>query len=191
MAGYSTIYGVNYHSTPDFELRRADAQTMSFTDWQGYLGWTSRPPDPPGNQGYTIDNDGMHFYADTTAWQAMSAAGTYGPNCRVRATGTGAVMARFAAILPRAGTYRVNTRWPADSTRSTHVTVYVKHLGGMTPVVVNQRENGSQWNSLGSYNFDSATAAEVLVADSNMGSVAADGVWFEPVTARVEDALLY
>jgi PKD repeat protein len=56
----------------------------------------------------------------------------------------------------------------------------VHHAGGVAEVIVNQRENGGKWISLGTHPFAAGSPAHVVVSGEN-GPVCADAVKFEQI----------
>ncbi|GIF72060.1 FAD-dependent oxidoreductase [Asanoa siamensis] len=90
-------------------------------------------------------------------------------------TAKGVNRLRFRPSLPSSGTYAVYLRWTADPNRSSNVPIDIVHNGGVTTRVVDQRANGGQWVSLGSYSCGAGTAASVLIRTENTnGYVIAD-----------------
>jgi len=88
-----------------------------------------------------------------------------------------------------AGQYNVYARWRAWPSRSTSVPYTITYSGGAsTPVNVNQRENGGQWVSLGTYDFDEgAGSVSINLTNYNTslnGTVCADAVKFVPTGAK-------
>jgi len=102
----------------------------------------------------------------------------------------------FRPVLPAAGTYEVLIKYTAGGNRATNTPVTIATKPGVPPVTlaVNQQLNGSTWFSLGTFDFDPATAAVTI---SNNGTtspgtagafVIADAVKFsEPVAAPLND----
>jgi len=87
---------------------------------------------------------------------------------------------RFTPDLPISEIYTVYTRWTAYSNRDDNVPIDIQHTSGTTGVLVNQKVNGSQWVSLGSYAFDKGTAGNVTISnDGTTQAVIADAVRFE------------
>ncbi|CAM2815499.1 hypothetical protein [Rariglobus hedericola] len=84
-------------------------------------------------------------------------------------TKSGTQSVQFTPTLPSAGTYEVFAWWPAATNRSPSVPFKVTHAGGNQTVNVDQRINGSQWYSLGTYTFNAGTTGNVLVTNAYTG----------------------
>ncbi len=64
--------------------------------------------------------------------------------------------------------------------RRISVPIDITHLGGTSTVTVNQRQNGGQWNQLGTtWNFD--TTATIAIRSLGNGSTSADAIRVQPV----------
>jgi len=85
-----------------------------------------------------------------------------------------------------AGNYEVFMWWTTADNRGPNTEVRINHNGGTATLNINQRLNYGQWNSLGTYYFDSAGSV-VLIATSEMRtstrmySSCADAVQFKYV----------
>jgi len=82
----------------------------------------------------------------------------------------------------------VSLRWTAAPNRSNNTPITIHTRAGVAPVArsVNQQTNGSQWFSLGTFDFDPATAAVILANAGTTGYVIADAVMFSPPTATAD-----
>jgi type IV pilus assembly protein PilY1 len=92
--------------------------------------------------------------------------------------------ATWTPDIPSAGVYEVRARWRATPNRSENVGYTITHAGGTDTVSKNQRLNGGEWVSLGTYSFDAGTGGNVTmsctVTDTSQDSVCADAVEFLP-----------
>lgn len=173
-AGYetavTTIVGVNTRNTPLYELRRyAVYPDTPLATFQGYA------------------NAGL----GGTPWTgSTSEAGYLGANYQYAAAGDGAAVATWTATLPASGGYQVSARWTAHSNRASNAPYTLTHDGGTTTVLMNQKVNGNQWVSLGTYQFTAGTPYTVSVSNNADGFVIADGVRFTAL-AGVDDWMLY
>ncbi len=75
-------------------------------------------------------------------------------------TGKGTKSVVFTPEIPVAGQYEVYLWWTEYANRATNVPVDINHSGGTETVTVNQQTNGSQWNLLGTFQFDAGTAGK-------------------------------
>ena len=69
----------------------------------------------------------------------------------------------FAPNITAAGNCEVFMWWPVWTGANTNTQVDIVHADGTATVTVNQSANGGQWNSLGSYNFNSGTAGTITI----------------------------
>ncbi|MHC5060204.1 MAG: PKD domain-containing protein [Planctomycetota bacterium] len=138
-----------------------------------------------------VDNDGSGTLS-TGTWRVSGGEEPYG---------TASLWARDQATYTwqfdsqPAGTYEVFMWWTEFSSRYDQVPVDIVHSDGTSTVTVNQQQDGGQWNSLGTYYFDS-TGTVTVTADHGSGiSTCADAVWFsllsdnEPPTAYIDSII--
>ena len=145
--------------------------------------WPERPR--PG--GLVADNTDAACVTIHGAWTSSNyEPGFVGTNyLHDGNTGKGQKWVSFRPSLPKAGSYEVFLRWTSSQNRATNTPVTLITRSNAPPVqlVVNQQVNGGRWNSLGTFEFDPATA-EVIVANSNAtGYVIADAVQFVDTSA--------
>lgn len=81
----------------------------------------------------------------------------------------------FTGTVPEAGRYELFMRWVAHENRASNVPIEIHHRGGTSPVMVDQRSNGSRWNLLGTFDFDGPVRV-VVKNDWTDGFVIADAV---------------
>jgi PKD repeat protein len=128
-----------------------------------------------------IDN-GAPGTSYTGNWAVSGGSGSYGAASvwsRNGATYT------FAMNGQPAGTYTVSMWWSAYSTRATSVPVAINYAGGTSNTTVNQRVNGSQWNSLGTFYFNGTGSVVITAANGDTVSTCADGVKFTLISSNV------
>ncbi|HYF34393.1 MAG TPA: FAD-dependent oxidoreductase, partial [Prosthecobacter sp.] len=94
--------------------------------------------------------------------------------------GKGEKTITFRATLPKAGRYEVRLAYAANNNRCGAVPVIIRHAGGEATTTVDQKKPGPIDGlavSLGTFEFDAAKPAEVLVSnEGTMGYVVADAV---------------
>ncbi|MDF3055998.1 MAG: hypothetical protein K0R17_213 [Rariglobus sp.] len=107
----------------------------------------------------------------TGAWTGSSTtAGYHGTNALNDGnTKSGTQTVTFTPNLPTSGTYEVFAWWPAATNRSPSVPFKVTHASGNQTINVDQRANGSQWYSLGTYTFNAGTTGNVLITNAYTG----------------------
>lgn len=90
--------------------------------------------------------------------------------------------------LPSAGLYEVEIWYVEGTNRAFDAEFVVHHVGGPTPVTVNQQVNGSTWFSLGTYDFGAGAGGSVtLDNDAAANVVIADAVRFSAVGGATVD----
>jgi len=76
------------------------------------------------------------------------------------------------------GVYEVLMWWSEWPSRATNIPVDITYTGGKDTISINQHENAGQWNSLGTYYFDSSGSITITAAYGSSVSTCADAVWF-------------
>jgi FG-GAP-like repeat/PKD domain len=129
----------------------------------------------------TIDNGGSGT-SSTGVWSTSGGSSPYGTNSlwsRDGATYT------WSFNSQPAGTYRVHMWWSAWPSRASSINVSINHIGGPTPVEIDQSVNAGQWYSLpGEYLFGSSGSVTITAADGSKVSTCADAVWFEFISGN-------
>jgi PKD repeat protein len=83
---------------------------------------------------------------------------------------------------PESGYYDVSMWWTTWPSRSTDVPVTIMHADGSAVYRVNQQINGNDWNSLGTYTFNTGSSYEItIIAQPGPSSTCADAVRMKPV----------
>ena len=93
---------------------------------------------------------------------------------------TGSCTATWTPNLTAAASYDVYAWWKAEPNRASDAKYTIFYDGGSDTVIVNQEQNGSQWNYLGTYPFVAGTSGYVVLSDDANEYVIADAVKFEP-----------
>jgi RHS repeat-associated protein len=78
--------------------------------------------------------------------------------------------------IQSAGDYQLYARWTASSANSGAAQYTVVHDGGTSLVTVSQKQNGGQWNLLGTWNFAPSAGHQVTLTASSDGAVVADAI---------------
>lgn len=140
------------------------------------------PEPPPAPSSIIVDNVGTSFTSATTWWTSASQSDRYATDYKVRETAQLSDPAEWKATIPATRNYEVFVWYSQGSNRATEAPYFVYHQGGTTKKVVNQRENGGRWVSLGTYSFAAGTSARVALSCwTNTGTyVIADAVKLEP-----------
>jgi len=130
-----------------------------------------------------VDNADPGFTVLTGEWSTgTTAPGHWGADYRFRTTtgyGTPIGEVEWRPNLPHAGAYQVAIYYPQGTNRANNAPFTVHHAGGATTFLVNQQQNGGQWNVLGTFTFAAGTAGYVTLSnDANPSVVIADAVSF-------------
>lgn len=176
--GMTTKTGLNYRTTPLFELQRYGGDGRTLTQFLQSSGLGTLPPAPPG-PGWILDDADPAALPKGTSWTTTSGSVAYQGKHLVATGGTAATV-RFAALLPEAGTMRIHARWAAASDRAAAATYTIQAADGSHAVSVDQRAQGGQWVTLGDYSFAPGQPAMVTLGGTG-GTLSADAVWFEPL----------
>jgi len=122
-----------------------------------------------------VDN-GDPGTSSTGIWHTSAASGYYGTESlwgRDDATYT------WHADLPETGAYQVFVWYAEYPSRSQVAPIMVHHATGSDAFTLNQQQGGGMWNYLGTYGFDAADGATVvLTAEGFPTTYSADAVGF-------------
>ncbi|MEQ8819737.1 MAG: family 10 glycosylhydrolase [Sumerlaeia bacterium] len=124
--------------------------------------WPAMPWKVPTT--FIVDNNTAGWSASGNWWASSSTPGYYGSNYRVRSTASTSDAATWKVNLPVGGNYEVFARWASGSNRASSAPYIVYHKNGSTTKNMNQRTNGGQWVSLGTYNFNAGNATRVALS---------------------------
>ena len=122
-----------------------------------------------------VDNTDPELITRGT-WVASSDGEPYGEDA-LYARGRGKAV--FAPGVPP-GYYNVFLRWTSREDLSARVPIVVKAVDARYKTIVNQRENGDQWNPLGAFDLDGSSKV-ILRVRTRLRFVCADAVRFELV----------
>ncbi|QEX22839.1 hypothetical protein FRZ61_27720 [Hypericibacter adhaerens] len=82
----------------------------------------------------------------------------------------------WTPTISSAGEYQLYARWTASSANSGAAQYTVVHDGGTSLVTVSQKQNGGQWNLLGTWDFTPGAGHQVTLTASSDGNVVADAI---------------
>ena len=109
---------------------------------------------------------------------STSVSNYYETNYQFNAAGTGSDTATWTSNITTTASYDVYAYWTAAPNRASDAKYTINHTSGNNTVTVNQKQNGGQWNLLGTYTLD--TASTVVLSDDANGYVIADGITILP-----------
>jgi len=85
------------------------------------------------------------------------------------------------------GNYKLYAKWPASAGQTPEAAYTISYQGGTATVTANQQTNGGQWNLLGTFPFNAGGSGyKVVLADSGLGKVAADAIYYVQDTAPAD-----
>jgi len=131
----------------------------------------------PGNNITTIIDNGDPGTSFTGTWEVSSGTGAYGTDSL---WGRGGATYTWQTDSLAPGTYEVFMWWTEYTSRTDAAPVAIVHAGGTANLTVNQQTNGSQWNSLGTYDFDGTGAVTITGLGAFPQNTCADAVRFMP-----------
>jgi hypothetical protein len=91
----------------------------------------------------------------------------------------GPASASFPMRVPELGFYELFAWWPQAAAQAGSAGVTVKHRGGQSTLVVDQRTMGGQWNSLGFFEFDPAAGGIIVFEKLGSTPLLVDAVRFQ------------
>ncbi len=141
-------------------------------------------------QTVTVDNSDPEFSILYGIWNTGTYGTPYGDDynwAETTYTGEDPAAVEWRPDLPQAGAYNITIWYVQGTNRAVDATFTVHHVGGSTPVVVNQQINGETWVNLGTYDFAAGTGGYVtLDNDAGYAVVIADAVRFTLEAETVE-----
>ncbi|HEY0583940.1 MAG TPA: N-acetylmuramoyl-L-alanine amidase [Chloroflexota bacterium] len=112
-------------------------------------------------------------------WTATNTTGGFlGSDYLFRTPGDGLSTVTWPFPSAAAGRYQVFARWSAGPNRATNANYQVTSNAGTASVMLNQKNNGGAWQSLGTFDFQPGKSQGVVLADKADGVVVADAVRF-------------
>ena len=120
-----------------------------------------------------IQDNGDPGTSSNGTWPVSGGVSPYGSNSRY-ANANGASYT-FHLDLVTPGEYQVFAWWTEYRNRRTSVPIDITHQGGTNTVTVNHRQNGGQWNQLGTtWTFDNQ--ATITIRSLGNGTTSADAI---------------
>jgi len=110
----------------------------------------------------------------TGAWYVSGGTGPYDTDSLWSRNGT----YTWTFTPQQTGVYELSMWWTYFSSRSTNIPVDIEYSEGTTRVYINQQQNGSMWNSLGTYPFEAGTSYKVTITAGGSLTTCADAVKF-------------
>lgn len=112
-------------------------------------------------------------------WFPTANAGFWGTTPSMLNTkGNGERYAQFRLELHNPGNYEIFAWWVADPNRCKDTPFIISHISGFDTIKVDQTQNGSKWNAIGSYDFSGDSSDAVVISDAaTMGTyIVADAI---------------
>ncbi|MDR6227190.1 golvesin C-terminal-like domain-containing protein [Desmospora profundinema] len=124
-----------------------------------------------------VDNTDTQNTESEGNWPASTnVKGYHGINYQYNLKGTGEDTFTWNLNIPQDGDYTVYVKYARGNDRATDAPYTVHYDGGEETIPVNQKENGGQWNELGTYAFTEGNDASIVLTDEADGTVIADAV---------------
>jgi N-acetylmuramoyl-L-alanine amidase len=112
-------------------------------------------------------------------WTATNnTSGFLGSDYLFRTPGDGQSSVVWPFPSGAAGRYEVFARWTSGPNRATNATYQVTSNAATASAIVNQKNNGGAWQSLGSFDFQPGKGQGVSLTDKADGVVVADAIRF-------------
>lgn len=183
----STLIVGNPIDNTDSGFSTTDNWTPS-TSINGYLNsnyqYHARTAAVVGNPVDTSDN-GVSI---TGNWPtSTSVQGYQGAHYRYHAAGTGSNIVSWPLTVSTTGNYDIYVNWTAHSNRASNAKYTLNHANGSDTITVNQKQNGGQWQLLGSYTLNAGSNHSISLSDDADGYVIADAVTLLPAGASTTD----
>ena len=143
-------------------------------------------------QSVIVDNVDSGFSILSGTWETGSYPTPYGSDYNWALT-TGydpeepAAEVEWRPAIPQDGYYEVAVWYVEGTNRADNATYTVHHADGTTPVPVDQKSDGSTWQALGTFRFDTGSTGYVtLDNNAHANVVIADAVRFSLVETMVQ-----
>lgn len=182
LTGMTTTRGLNYRTTPIYELRRWSGDGKNLQQWLVETGFGNLPPAPPG-PGWIIDDEDPHGYYTSSWAPSTSIAGYFGTRYLARPSTASALM-RWAVDLPIEGPVAIHARWTPFGNRASDAVYTIRTAAGPVTVTVDQRTGGTPWVELGVFDLTPGEPVEVTLGGGTTGFLIADALWIEPRNAQ-------
>jgi len=153
-------------------------------------GWWAVQKDPwpyPSNFMWrgdlTVDNrDGacQLFYGGYWTRDAAGYGGESWYTLSGRTFGASTNWGIWGTYIDRPGSYQVYAFWPKSPENTTGATYQVWHAGGPSNITVSQRDDGSRWVLLGTFDFKQGQAA-VILTDLTKDNPPKQRVYFDAI----------
>jgi len=137
-----------------------------------YIGYSAS-----NTSSFVVDDADATFVGD---WGYSSyIPGFYDEGYRYNHPGGSQATATWSFNIPQAGSWEVFATWSSYKNRATNAPYTINHAQGTTTVTVNQEQNGGEWVSLGTYNFETGQT-NVKLTDNANDVVIADAIQLVP-----------
>lgn len=145
-----------------------------------FISFRAAPEAHASTYSQVVDNTTSGRFSASSKWISSDySSQRYGSNYRVlKRPGSTSINAKYKIKTPAKASYRVLAHWPADPGYNNRTRFRIKTPGGWKTKVVNQRKNGGQWVSLGTYTLAAADSYRIQVSSQSSGTgyIIADAV---------------
>lgn len=130
------------------------------------------------SQEIVLDSEDASVSSRTGNWSgSTSVSGFEGTGYLHDGATAGGKAVSYEFAVAASGYYEVYANWTSEGNRASNVPIDIQHNSGTSTVVVNQRHRGSQWNLLGTFEFQEGSSGAVVMRNEGAnGYVIADAV---------------
>ncbi len=152
--------------------------SLAADSWALRFNGTNQYVQVPLGETIIMDDQGARcVIAPPGTWASVNVSSAFQGSARQSSEVQATV--RWTPQLPRAGTYQVYAWWGGSPASLDSAAQYVvKHAGGLSTNVVDQQNNGGQWNLLGTFVFKANCEEFVSLRPSGFGVAVADAIRF-------------
>ncbi len=135
---------------------------------------------------HIINNRDTANTSMTGSWQVGDYPTPWEEDYHFAFAGDGSYTFSFFMDMPESGIYEVYSWWVQGTNRATNARYRIHSSEGIEEIHVNQRQNGSNWNLLGSWFYEEDSEGRVTIDNSGDGVVMADAVKFSLIEPAEE-----
>lgn len=151
--------------------------SVSGYEGQDYQYHSANGPSPDGQ---ILDNQDQSSETMGVWRNSTNSSGFYQADYQFHAAGSGSNTFTWNPVISISGSYRVYARWTSHSNRATNAPYTITDDVGVSTVLVNQTQQGGDWNMLGVYNFSEGGSYPIVLSDDANGYVIADAIMLVP-----------
>lgn len=173
-------YSPNYAMVFFLSLYQYRVENPTYQEYEidYFRAYTKDPNYVPDDSTQMIVNVGDEGYGEVGNWAISSLVGYSGRHSKYSNTGINDGGKSMWTPNLKAGSYEVSVWYPQHATSTQSATYEIIHADGSSQVTIDQSQNGAEWVSLGSYNFDDGDTGKVILHVNGQGEHRASAVMF-------------